>query len=261
MNQNYEIDLYTKNGIFKVESCYGLNLNVFENDHDIDIKTYNFNSDYTDSSLCTDVNLCVNYLLLEIYNGTRLLVEEQPFIPHYQNTSIKTLGNHLKAYKIINEIKVKPFDKKASDSDFKKIIYILMNDKNIRDMVILLNRVYNFDENSLINYYKILDFVKTYKDLMKKYNSDSKNYIGMLEQSYKKLCKFSQSSNTYLSTGLAARHGLKTQLGKKFDIDNNELLDCCIQSVLLVINISKQDKMFEFNNMVSRDLENKRKKK
>ena len=47
-----------------------------------------------------------------------------------------------------------------------------MRNKTVRDLLILLNKVSHFDENTLINYYKIFDFVDSYVKLVEKYQGE-----------------------------------------------------------------------------------------
>lgn len=172
MNQKYEIDLHYKNGYFKIESHFGLNLNVVEEMHDTDIKSFYFDSDFVNTDFKEDQNWALNYLLLDIYNGTRIACGLKPFEPIHNRDNILNIQNHIFAYKVINNITLKNLNFSPDESNFKIALRMAMRNKTVRDLLILLNKVSHFDENTLINYYKIFDFVDSYVKLVEKYQGE-----------------------------------------------------------------------------------------
>ncbi|WP_204189051.1 hypothetical protein [Mammaliicoccus sciuri] len=258
MKNTYEITLFDGNGYNINGHVKYLHLNVFENDHDINIKRYSFTSDLTnDEDYSDETNWCINYLLLEIYNGGRILCGHKPFMPHYMNNQLKSLDNHVKAYEAINKHIFDSNSLNAKDTEFTNVMRIIMESKNLRDLSILLNRVTLQDENSLINLYKIKDFIRTYKDLFSKYNQQYKDEIKRINAVYKSLDKYHRLVNNYLTIGLAARHGLQTQSPTKKDYDINEIIKVSIEAIQLVINFSKRNILFNIDNLVELDLNNK----
>lgn len=275
MNRNYEIDLHNGNGYFKIESFFGLNLKVVENVHDTDIKTYYFDSDFVNTDFKEDENWALNYLLLDIYNGTRIACNLKAFKPYDNRDNIKNIQNHIFAYKIINNITLENLEFSADDSDFKTTLRIAMTNKTVRDLLILLNKVSHFDENTLINYYKIFDFVDTYVKLVAKYNgaviesandfkSDNeviniiKDVYDDLKKALRELKAFKRVTNNYLSIGLVSRHGLQTQEPKKQDIDFEEIFNLCINSIRYIIRMNHLSSYYNFDYLVNFDLNNKK---
>lgn len=258
MKNKYEITLHNGNG-YNTNGCVKyLQLNVFENEHDINIKNYSFTSDLTnDEDYSDEINWCINYLLLEVYNGGRILCGSKPYIPHYMNNQLKSLDNHIEAYKVINKHIFDQNSLNEKDKKFTNVMRIIMKSKNLRDLSILLNRVYLQDENSLINFYKIKDFVRTYRDLFSKYNSQYKDEIKKISAAYNGLNEYHRLVNNYLTTGLTARHGLQTQSPTKKDYDINEIIKVSIEAIQLVIDISKKHIYFDIDNLVELDLNNK----
>lgn len=262
MNKNYKITLHSRNGNHDGESFNDINLNVFESDHDINIKSYSFSSGITNEKYSDEINLCINYLLLEVYNGVRLVCGLKPFIPHEHNTQLKTLRNHIAAYEIINSSYINLGVPRIRESKFRKVMREIMHNKNLRDLCILLDRVHKFDENSLINFYKIKDFLKTYKDLFKEYNSKCNEEIEKLDEIYKKINKYHQLTNSYLTIGLVARHGLQTHDPTNKDFDEKEILKMAIEAIQHLIDISKKEPRFNFDVLLRKHkLKNKNKNK
>lgn len=258
MKSNYEITLHSGNGYNVIGYVKYLHLNVFENQHDIEIKNYSFTTDLTnDDYYSGEINWCINYLLLEIYNGGRILCKSKPYIPHHSNNELKSLDNHLKAYKAINNHNFDSGELNEKDKEFTKVMKIIMKSKSLRDLSILLNRVNVQDQNSLINFYKIKDFVGTYKDLFLKYNSQYQSELNDLKAVYSNLNKYHRQVNNYLTTGLTSRHGLKTQSPTKKNYKINEIIEVSIEAIQLVINISKRNPNFDIDNLVKIDLNNK----
>lgn len=277
MNQKYEIDLHYKNGYFKIESHFGLNLNVVEEMYDTDIKSFYFNSDFVSNEFTDDQNWALNYLLLDIYNGTRIACELKPFQPTYSRDNIKNVQNHIFAYKIINNITLKSLDFSSNESDFKIALRMAMRNKTVRDMLILLNKVSYFDENTLINYYKIFDFVDSYIKLVEKYQGnvlkissiyksdnevihDIKNTYDDLKNILIELKAFKRITNNYLSIGLVSRHGLLTQTPKNEDIDFEKIFNLCINSVRYIVRMNYLSSYYNFDYLIEFDLKNKNKK-
>lgn len=272
MDKNYEIDLRYENGYSKIESCFGLNLHVVENMHDTGIESYYFDSDYVIAKAKEkeEKNWAINYLLLEIYNGTRIACNLKPFKPFYTNSNIKTIHNQIFAYRRINAISLEDLEYTSTDSEFKITLRIAMINKTIRDMLILLNRVSNLDESTLINYYKIFDFVNTYIDLVEKYRNqilnstvnigviqDIKNTYYDLKNELKKLKTFKRVTNNYLSVGLVSRHGLQSQTPKEQEMNYDEIFYSCLNSVRYLIKMNYLSNCFNFDALVKIDLENK----
>lgn len=258
MNKNYEITLHSRNGNYNGETFKDIHLNVYEYEHDIDIKSFSFSSSITNEKYSDEVNWCINYLLLEIYNGVRILCGFRPFIPHEYNTQLKTLSNHIEAYEIINSSYINIVQPYVRDNEFRRVMRVIMYNKNLRDLCILLDRVHKFDENSLINFYKIKDFLKTYKNLFKQYNSNQNEEIKKLEEIYKKLDKYHQLANSYLTIGLVARHGLLKQDPTKKVVDENEILEMSIEAIQQLINTSKRKPEFNFDFLLRKsNLKNK----
>lgn len=274
MSQNYEIDLYYKNGYNEIESHFGLNLNICESIHDTDIISFYFDSDYVNTDFKDEENWAINYLLLDIYNGTRIVCNLKPFKPQLNRENIKNIQNHIFAYNIINNIKVKNFDYAHNESEFKRTLRLAMENKTIRDLLILLNKISHLDENTLINYYKIFDFVDTYVKLVEKYQGPIINYpnkyksgsevINILNDVYVDFKKilielkaFKRITNNYLSIGLVARHGLQTQTPKNQDIDFKKIFGLCISSIRFIIRMNYLSSYYNFDKLVEYDLENK----
>ncbi|MCE7786973.1 hypothetical protein LHJ68_13260 [Staphylococcus xylosus] len=259
MNKNYEITLHSRNGNDNGETFKDIHLNVYEHIHDIDIKSYSFSSSITNEKYSDEVNWCINYLLLEIYNGVRILCGFRPFIPHEHNTQLKTLNNHIEAYEIINSSYINIVQPNIRDNEFRRVMRVVMCSKNLRDLCILLDRVLKFDENSLINFYKIKDFVKSYKDLFKTYNGEYKDEIEELSNVCNKLNKYHRLVNSYLTIGLAARHGLENQVPTKNKFNQDEIEEMSIVAIQKVINISKREAKFNFDFLSRKDQLKKKK--
>lgn len=277
MKKKYEIDLHYKNGYSKIESHFGLNLNVVEEMYDTDIKSFYFNSDFVSNEFTDDQNWALNYLLLDIYNGTRIACELKPFQPTYSRDNIKNVQNHIFAYKVINNITLKSLDFSSNESDFKIALRMAMRNKTVRDMLILLNKVSYFDENTLINYYKIFDFVDSYVKLVEKYQGnvleissiyksdnevihDIKNTYDDLKNILIELKAFKRITNNYLSIGLVSRHGLQTQTPKNEDIDFEKIFNLCINSVRYIVRMNYLSSYYNFDYLIEFDLKNKNKK-
>lgn len=277
MNQKYEIDLHYKNGYFKIESHFGLNLNVVEEMHDTDIKSFYFDSDFVNTDFKEDQNWALNYLLLDIYNGRRIACGLKPFEPIHNRDNILNIQNHIFAYKVINNITLKNLNFSPDESNFKIALRMAMRNKTVRDLLILLNKVSHFDENTLINYYKIFDFVDSYVKLVEKYQgeileissiykSDNevikniKNTYDDLKKILKELKAFKRITNNYLSVGLVSRHGLLTQTPKNEDIDFVKIFNLCINSVRYIIRMNYLSSYYNFDYLVNFDLENKNNK-
>lgn len=277
MNQKYEIDLHYKNGYFKIESHFGLNLNVVEEMHDTDIKSFYFDSDFVNTDFKEDQNWALNYLLLDIYNGTRIACGLKPFEPIHNRDNILNIQNHIFAYKVINNITLKNLNFSPDESNFKIALRMAMRNKTVRDLLILLNKVSHFDENTLINYYKIFDFVDSYVKLVEKYQgeileissiykSDNevikniKNTYDDLKKILKELKAFKRITNNYLSVGLVSRHGLLTQTPKNEDIDFVKIFNLCINSVRYIIRMNYLSSYYNVDYLVNFDLENKNNK-
>lgn len=277
MNQKYEIDLHYKNGYFKIESHFGLNLNVVEEMHDTDIKSFYFDSDFVNTDFKEDQNWALNYLLLDIYNGTRIACGLKPFEPIHNRDNILNIQNHIFAYKVINNITLKNLNFSPDESNFKIALRMAMRNKTVRDLLILLNKVSHFDENTLINYYKIFDFVDSYVKLVEKYQgeileissiykSDNevikniKNTYDDLKKILKELKAFKRITHNYLSVGLVSRHGLLTQTPKNEDIDFVKIFNLCINSVRYIIRMNYLSSYYNFDYLVNFDLENKNNK-
>lgn len=277
MNQKYEIDLHYKNGYFKIESHFGLNLNVVEEMHDTDIKSFYFDSDFVNTDFKEEQNWALNYLLLDIYNGTRIACGLKPFEPIHNRDNILNIQNHIFAYKVINNITLKNLNFSPDESNFKIALRMAMRNKTVRDLLILLNKVSHFDENTLINYYKIFDFVDSYVKLVEKYQgeileissiykSDNevikniKNTYNDLKKILKELKAFKRITNNYLSVGLVSRHGLLTQTPKNEDIDFVKIFNLCINSIRYIIRMNYLSSYYNFDYLVNFDLENKNNK-
>ncbi|MGY3481464.1 MULTISPECIES: hypothetical protein [Staphylococcus] len=277
MNQKYEIDLHYKNGYFKIESHFGLNLNVVEEMHDTDIKSFYFDSDFVNTDFKEEQNWALNYLLLDIYNGTRIACGLKPFEPIHNRDNILNIQNHIFAYKVINNITLKNLNFSPDESNFKIALRMAMRNKTVRDLLILLNKVSHFDENTLINYYKIFDFVDSYVKLVEKYQgeileissiykSDNevikniKNTYDDLKKILKELKAFKRITNNYLSVGLVSRHGLLTQTPKNEDIDFVKIFNLCINSIRYIIRMNYLSSYYNFDYLVNFDLENKNNK-
>lgn len=252
MDEKFEITLHSRNGNYNGESFKDINLNVYENIHDINIKTFSFSSRITSPKYNADINWCINYLLLEIYNGVRILCGFIPFLPHEQNTQLKTLRNHMQAYEIINNSNIDLGEPKIREKEFRKVMRVIINDKFLRDLCILIDRVYKRDENSLINYYKIQDFLKTYKDLFKKYHKNYKEENIKLDSLYDEMKKYNRLTNNYLTIGLVARHGLTKDDPTKNDFDEEEILKKAINTVQYLINISNREQGFKFDSLLKK---------
>lgn len=277
MNKKYEIDLHYKNGYFKIESHFGLNLNIVEEMHDTDIKSFYFDSDFVNTDFKEDQNWALNYLLLDIYNGTRIACGLKPFEPIYNRDNILNIQNYIFAYKVINNITLKSLNFSSNESNFKIALRMAMRNKTVRDLLILLNKVSHFDENTLINYYKIFDFVDSYVKLVAKYRGEIleissiyksnnevinniKNTYDDLKNILKELKAFKRITNNYLSIGLVSRHGLLTQTPKNEDIDFEKIFNLCINSVRYIIRMNYLSSYYNFDYLVKFDLENKNKK-
>lgn len=273
MSQKYEIDLFSGNGYFRIESYMGLNLNVEPNYHDDDIKAYYFDSDYVCDDYEEEENWAINYLLLEIYNGARIVCDLKPFKPHDNRENIKSIENQLFAYKVINNINIKSSHYISTDSEFKTALGLAMTNKTIRDLLILLNKVSLLDENTLVNYYKIFDFVDSYIKLVEKYHGpiikreinkfDSEKMIN-IKTTYNDLKKiiielkvFKRITNNYLSIGLVARHGLQTQSPKTQDVDFENIFNVCTNSIRLILIMNYLSEYYNFDKLVEFDLNNK----
>ncbi|WP_436948263.1 hypothetical protein [Staphylococcus xylosus] len=245
--------------------------------YDTDIKSFYFNSDFVSNEFTDDQNWALNYLLLDIYNGTRIACELKPFQPTYSRDNIKNVQNHIFAYKVINNITLKSLDFSSNESDFKIALRMAMRNKTVRDMLILLNKVSYFDENTLINYYKIFDFVDSYVKLVEKYQGnvleissiyksdnevihDIKNTYDDLKNILIELKAFKRITNNYLSIGLVSRHGLQTQTPKNEDIDFEKIFNLCINSVRYIVRMNYLSSYYNFDYLIEFDLKNKNKK-
>ena len=238
MVNDFVIRLYNGNGYSNIESEYGLHLNVDYAEYDNNIESYFFDTDYTDNcKYSKELNLSINYLFLEIYNGVRILFGRKPFEPMEKNSHLKTFQNHIEAYSIIDSIQ---FEKKyhINKSDFISTLGLVLNNKSIRDLVILLNRIYKKDENVLVNYYKIIDFYNTYLNLLKKYHCLEKEDLTKLRKNKNDLEKYKRITNNYLSIGLVARHGLQNHAPTKQNIELDKLLFICVKSIRIIIKLS-----------------------
>lgn len=259
MLNDFVIRLHNGNGYFNIESEYGLHLNVDYADYDNNIESYFFDSDYTDDyKYSNELNWSINYLFLEIYNGVRILFGDKPFEPMEKNSHLKTFQNHIEAYSIIDNIQFKKKNQ-INDSNFISTLELVLNNKSIRDLVILLNRIYKKDENVLVNYYKIIDFYNTYLNLFEKYYYFEKEYLTELRNNKTNLEKYKRITNNYLSIGLVARHGLQNHAATKQKIELDKLLYICIKSIRIIIKLSFTP-LFNFDNLLILESINKKTK-
>src|SRR5699024_10827120 len=185
----------------------------------------------------------------------RIVCDLKPFKPHDNRENIKSIKNQIFAYKVINNIKLKSFHYINPKSEFKTVLGLAMTNKTIRDLLILLNKVSLLDENTLVNYYRIFDFVDSYVKLLEKYhgpiikceidnNKDSKKMI-IIKTVYNdikniiiELKVFKRITNNYLSIGLVARHGLQTQSPKTQDVDFEKIFNVCTNSIRLILKLN-----------------------
>lgn len=249
MLNDFEIRLHNGNGYFNIESEYGLHLNVEYADYDNNIESYFFDTDYTDGcKYSNELNWSINYLFLEIYNGVRILFGHKPFEPMEKNSHLKTFQNHIEAYRIIDNIQ---FEKKihSNNSNFISALELVLNNKSIRDLVILLNRIYIKDENVLVNYYKVIDFYNTYLNLFDKYCYFEKECLTKLRKNKTELEQYKRITNNYLSIGLVARHGLQNHAPTKQKIELDKLLSSCVESIRIIIKLSFTP-LFNFDNLL-----------
>lgn len=235
---DFVIRLYNGNGYSNIESEYGLHLNVDYADYDNNIESYFFDTDYTDNyKYSNELNWSINYLFLEIYNGVRILFDHKPFEPMEKNSHLKTFQNHIEAYSIIDSIQFKKKNN-FSNTNFIYTLELVLNNKSIRDLVILLNRIYIKDENVLVNYYKIIDFYNTYLKLFEKYCFFKKEDLTKLRKNKDDLEEYKRIANNYLSIGLIARHGLQNHAPTKQEIELDKLLFICVKSIRIIIKLS-----------------------
>lgn len=225
IDDKYFIEIKNLNGSYNYDGGYGLGFFIkYDERNDTDNKDVYFYSDYTKRQFSNEVNFCINYLLLELLNGIKISLGYRKFIPIYENTKMKNLENHIKAYNIVANMHV-PIHKYRSNDKTAMLLKEVINSQILKDLLILLHRVSIDNENILVNSYKIYDFAKTYKNLYQKHNKHNLRGIDNLSTYIKDLDNYSHLSNNYLSSGLVSRHGLTNHKPTSKDINALNILE------------------------------------
>lgn len=234
-NEKYEISLANSSNDYSGTIWDGGGINIIEEhiEPDTGMFRYFFNTYYTSEEYSPEVNMCINFFMLDLYNGIRIAMGQTPFKTYNNNSGRNYLQSHIEAYNIINEVdKIQINFLNRRNEKSLKLLKLSFESKNMRDVFVLLSRVYNFDENTFVNMYRIYDTAKVLKVMMKefKYTKDS---MDDLEKSLKLFDDHNNKAiNNYMDTGIFSRHGNQlNSVGDKTEINDITLIKDTIELV------------------------------
>lgn len=234
-NEKYEISLADSSNDYSKTIWKGGGINIIEEhiEPDTGMYRYYFNTYYTSGDYSSEVNWCINYFMLDLYNGIRVTMGQMPFKTNYSNSGRNYLKSHIEAYNIINEVdKIQIDFSDPKNEKSLKLLKLSFESKNMRDVFVLLSRVYKFDENTFVNMYRIYDTAKVLKKIMKEFGY-SKDSMSDLEESLKIFDNHNNKAiNNYMDTGIFSRHGNQLRsVSEKTKINDITLIEDTIELV------------------------------
>lgn len=188
-------------------SGYGLNLILHENAYNdfLETRIYTFETEFAKRIKDKEMEMIITQYFFDLYNGLRLIIGDKPFKQYPNRIHELPMTKFLEVDTLLLNLEYPEIENNHLKFLHYEYLNIAYKSKINMDSLVLLSRANKYDGNSLINYYRLYDIARRFKDEYKEKEID----ISEIDELLKSFRDYNNFSNNYNSAGIIGRHGNK----------------------------------------------------